>query len=72
MRKLCTKEGLSLAQTRPQVWRFWDKSMTDGMCDNCDDKEATRARVVDGVKSEICDTCYLRYIMSKPLEKSKK
>jgi len=43
----------------------------NGMCDNCDDKEATRSRIVDGIKSEICDTCYLRYIMSKPLENKK-
>ncbi len=38
------------------------------ICDNCDDKEATRCRG-DGIyRSAICDTCYFRYIVGKPFD----
>jgi len=38
------------------------------ICDNCDDKDATRCRG-DGIyRSAICDICYFRYINSKPFE----
>lgn len=37
-----------------------------GMCDNCEDKYATRSRGFGIYRSEICDTCYIRYIVGKP------
>ncbi len=38
------------------------------ICDNCDDKDATRCRG-DGIyRSAICDTCYFRYIVGKPFD----
>lgn len=37
-----------------------------GLCDGCESEDATRSRGYGVYFEEVCDRCYLRYIMGKP------